>query len=409
MATREVLRRRVQSTETLRSVVQTMKALATVRIGQVRRAVKALDASAATLELAFQALLQREPELAAFLLPSGSDAWAAVLFGSDHGLCGPFNERVGAPRAHAALSARRGARPAAVMVAGRRLRSRIAALGYGVERVLTLPGSVDATEAAVLQVVDQIETWQRDHGVARVFVVHHRPTTGVAYRPHTLQLLPLDLEWLRELRDRPWPTNRLPMLGLEGEELLRGLVRQQLAMLLVRAFAASQAAENAARLAAMEAAERNVDERLTQLRTPPTWSARTPSPRSCSTCRRHTRRRGRRPRAFGAAPPPPAAAPWPRRPRVHGVRIGRPGGAGKNVGELPSVSASSAMAVAMTASDAMLNEPGSAIRTTKDPAVTSIRTQRSPAWSNARPFCLENPVSVAAGMGEPLASSCSGR
>jgi F-type H+-transporting ATPase subunit gamma len=266
MATREVLRRRVQSTETLRSVVQTMKALATVRIGQVRRAVKALDASAATLELAFQALLQREPELAAFLLPSGSDAWAAVLFGSDHGLCGPFNERL-ARHAQTRLSplAEEHGRPR-LMVAGRRLRSRVAALGYDVERVLTLPGSVDATEAAVLQVVDQIETWQRDHGVTRVFVVHHRPTTGVAYRPHTLQLLPLDLEWLRELRDRPWPTNRLPMLGLEGEQLLRGLVRQQLAMLLVRAFAASQAAENAARLAAMEAAERNVDERLTQLR-----------------------------------------------------------------------------------------------------------------------------------------------
>jgi len=266
MATREVLRRRVQSTETLQSVVQTMKALATVRIGQVRRAVKALDASAATLELAFQALLRREPELAAFLLPSDSDAWAAVLFGSDHGLCGPFNERLArhADARLAPLAEQHG--PPRLMVAGRRLRPRLAVLGYDVERVVTLPGSVDAIDDAVLKIVDQIERWQRDHGVARVLVAHHQPTTGVAYRPRTLQLLPLDLDWLRQLRDRPWPTNRLPMLGLEGEALLRGLVRQQLAMLLVRAFAASQAAENAARLAAMEAAEKNVEERLTQLR-----------------------------------------------------------------------------------------------------------------------------------------------
>ncbi len=266
MATREVLRRRVQSTETLQSVVQTMKALATVRIGQVRRAVKALDASAETLELAFRALLRREPELAAYLLPPDSGAWAAVLFGSDHGLCGPFNERL-ARHAHAwlePLTERHG--PPRLMVAGRRLRPRLGAFGYEVERVLTLPGSVDAIDDAVLQIVDQIETWQRDHGVARVLVAHHRPTTGVSYRPHTLQLLPLDLEWLRELRGRPWPTNQLPMLGLEGEELLRGLVRQQLAMLLVRAFAASQAAENAARLAAMESAESNVEERLSELR-----------------------------------------------------------------------------------------------------------------------------------------------
>ncbi|MFO8150129.1 MAG: F0F1 ATP synthase subunit gamma [Trueperaceae bacterium] len=266
MAKREVLRRRVESTETLQSVVQTMKALATVRIGQVRRAVKALDASAETLELAFQALLRREPELATFLVPVHSDAWAAVLFGSDHGLCGPFNERL-ARHAHTRLeplAERHG--PPRLMVAGRRLRPRLAALGYDVERVVRLPGSVDAIEEAVLQVVDQVEAWQRDHGVSRVLVMHHRPTTGVAYRPHTLQLLPLDLEWLRELRERPWPTNRLPMLGLEGEELLRGLVRQQLAMLLVRAFAASQAAENAARLAAMESAESNVEERLSELR-----------------------------------------------------------------------------------------------------------------------------------------------
>jgi hypothetical protein len=94
-------------------------------------------------------------------------------------------------------------------------------------------------------------------------VIHHQPTSGVGYRPRTVQLLPLDVAWLRELRDRPWPSPRLPMAGLDEERMLRGLVRQHLAHVLVRAFAASQAAENAARLAAMEAAERNVDERLT--------------------------------------------------------------------------------------------------------------------------------------------------
>lgn len=88
----------------------------------------------------------------------------------------------------------------------------------------------------------------------------------MAYRPSTVQLLPLDAAWLRELRDRPWPSRRVPMTGLDGPRLLEGLVRQQLTHVLVRAFAASQAAENAARLAAMEAAERSVDERLGQLR-----------------------------------------------------------------------------------------------------------------------------------------------
>ena len=243
-----------------------MEALATVRIGQVRRAVTALDASAATLELAFQVLLQREPELAAGLLPRGSGAWAAVVFGSDHGLCGPFNDRIA--RHASALFAELGndEAPPALLAAGRRLRPRLAVLGYRAERVIQLPSSVDATEDAVATVVAQVETWQAERGVDQVFVIHHQPTSGIGYRPRTVQLLPLDVAWLRELRARPWPSPRVPMAGLDGPRLLRGLVRQQLAHVLVRAFAASQAAENAARLAAMEAAERNVDERLVQLR-----------------------------------------------------------------------------------------------------------------------------------------------
>jgi len=266
MATPETLRRRIQSTETLRKVVQTMKALATVRIAQVRRAVVALDESVATLELAFQVLLQRQPELADVLLPRGSDAWGAVLFGSDHGLCGPFNDRLARFAADRFDALEEGGGAPRIMVAGKRLRPRLAQLGYGVERSLPLPGTMDATEDAVAEVVAQVQAWQYEHEVERVFVIHHQPTTGVQYEPIELQLLPIDLAWLRSLREREWPSPRLPMTGVDGRLLVESLVRQHLAHVLVRAFAASQAAENAARLAAMEAAERNVDDRLTQLR-----------------------------------------------------------------------------------------------------------------------------------------------
>ena len=265
MATPETLRRRIQSTETLRKVVQTMKALATVRIAQVRRAVVALDESVATLEFAFQVLLQREPELADVLLPRGSDAWGALLFGSDHGLCGPFNDRLARFAAERFTALEPGGEAPRIMVAGKRLRPRLAQLGYDVERALPLPGTMDATEDAVAAVVAQVEAWHDDHDVERVFVIHHQPTTGVQYQPIVFQVLPIDLAWLRSLRERAWPSPHLPMTGVDGRLLLRSLVRQHLAHVLVRAFAASQAAENAARLAAMEAAERNVDERLTQL------------------------------------------------------------------------------------------------------------------------------------------------
>ena len=266
MATRDVLRRQIQGTQTLRSVVQTMKALATVRIGQVRRAATALDASVATLELAFQALLRTRPDLAAFPGPADDGAWAAIAVGSDHGLCGPFNDRLARFAAGRFERLARAAGPPRLLVAGRRLRPRRALRGYDAARTEPLPAGVDATDVAVARLLDRVEAWQAEHAVGRVLVLHHVPTTGVGYRPEATQLLPLDVDWLRELRDRPWPTPCLPLAGVDDERLLRGLVRQHLAHVLARAFAASQAAENAARLAAMEAAERNVDERLAQLR-----------------------------------------------------------------------------------------------------------------------------------------------
>lgn len=266
MATRDVLRRQLQSTETLGKVVQTMKALATVRIGQVRRASVALDTSVATLELAFQALLRTRPDLASNRGRTDDAGWAAIAVGSDHGLCGPFNDRLArfAAERFAPLAASAG--PPRLIVVGRRVRPRLAALGYAAERTLPLPAGVDATDVAVARLLDQVEAWQAEHGAFRVLVVHHHPTGGVGYAPEATQLLPLDVAWLRDLRDRPWPTPCLPLAGVADERLLGGLVRQHLAHVLARAFAASQAAENAARLAAMEAAERNVEERIAQLR-----------------------------------------------------------------------------------------------------------------------------------------------
>lgn len=244
MVTREGLQRALRATDTLGSVVQTMKALASVRIVQVRRAVVSLDAAVATLELAFVALLRHQPQFARPAALPADAPWALIVFGSDHGLCGPFNDRIAR---HAQRVMARSQPPHGTLAVGRRLRPRLERLGYPVAETLTLPASLPAVEMAVMQVLDRIERW-REQGVMRVWVLHQRPQGTARYAPHGVQLLPLDDAWLRGLRDRRWPTRALPMLGVEVPAMLYGLVRQHLTLMLVRAFAASQAAENGARL-----------------------------------------------------------------------------------------------------------------------------------------------------------------
>ncbi|MBN2034223.1 MAG: F0F1 ATP synthase subunit gamma, partial [Deltaproteobacteria bacterium] len=71
--------------------------------------------------------------------------------------------------------------------------------------------------------------------------------------------------WRRELSRLPWPTKNLPEVMGDDTETLRALIREYLFVPLFRACAESLASENASRLAAMQRADKNIDELLEDL------------------------------------------------------------------------------------------------------------------------------------------------
>lgn len=266
MAGTGTVKRQLQSAETLQGVVTTMKTLSAARITQYRRSVAALESSTRTLELAAQAVLKLNPDLIDLAAEPRNAAVAAVVLGSDRGLCGPFNERI-ARHAGGLLAARADREQLKVLTVGRRLEPRLAAVGYEPSVSVRPPGNVGAIDSVVVEVLAHLDRWTAAGQAGRLYLAYNRPTRGAAYESLALRVLPVDRRWLQRLQARPWPTNRLPMQLGDGQALLQGLVRQFLAHALVQAFAASLASENAARLASMDAAERNIDERLSQLRT----------------------------------------------------------------------------------------------------------------------------------------------
>lgn len=266
MSSEVAIRDQLASAEALLSVVGTMKTLAAVRIGKYRRTVAALRSSARTLDLAWQAAVKLHPELVPTITSDRDGPLAVVVFGSERGLAGGFNERV----ARHAVGMLRQRVPdggsAVVFPVGSRVRARLRRLGVKTEDGVQLPGSLETIDLGVTQVLAQIDLWRAEARVEQLYFIYNRPLRGTEYKPLTLQLLPLDDTWLRNLRERPWPSGRLPMPIMDPHELLGGVIRQSIAQALVRAFASSMASENGARLVAMEAAERNVEERLDGLR-----------------------------------------------------------------------------------------------------------------------------------------------
>ena len=136
-------------------------------------------------------------------------------------------------------------------------------VGAGLE-VLPVPGSAAAVTALVQRVLLRVDAW-REEGVGRVELFHNRPTARSGYEPQAQRLFPLDLRRLLSGSEWSWPSRRLPQFSMDRERLLGRLLRQHYFVLLFRACAESLVAEHGSRLAAMQAAEKNIDERLEEV------------------------------------------------------------------------------------------------------------------------------------------------
>jgi F-type H+-transporting ATPase subunit gamma len=189
-------------------------------------------------------------------------AIGAVVFGSDQGLVGQFNDVV-ADYAIKTLAALPG-KPK-VWAVGERVHARLADAGLSLMGLFTVPSSVQAITPLVGQIQIEGEAHRAKGEYARLYVFHNRPQSGALYEPVSQRLLPLDAQWQQGLAKVPWPTKSLPEV-LGGEVgTLRALIREYLFISVFRACAESLAAENASRLAAMERADKNIEELLEHL------------------------------------------------------------------------------------------------------------------------------------------------
>ena len=259
------LRRKIGSAADLQSVVRTMKVLAASSIGQYEKSVRALADYYRAVELGLGACLREDGPAAVAAEQNGqaSDgAIGAVVFGSDQGLVGQFNDVV-ADYAVKTLAGLPGKHQ--VWAVGERVHARLADAGLPMMGLFTVPNSVKAITPLVGQIQIESEARRAKGDYACLYVFHNRPQVGALYEPVGQRLLPLDAQWQQGLAEVGWPTKIPPEVLRSRDATLRALIREYLFISLFRACAESLASENASRLAAMERADRNIDELLENL------------------------------------------------------------------------------------------------------------------------------------------------
>lgn len=259
------LRRKINSASDLRSVVRTMKALAASDIGQYEQSLRALGDYYRSVALGLSICFQKSAPTALITTSKGQGdegRVGAVVFGSDQGLVGRFNEVV-ADYALDTLAALPG-KPQ-VWAVGERVHARLVDTNLPLVGTFNVPNSVKAITPLVGQILVESETRYSEGELTELYLFYNRPTSGAIYEPVQLRLLPLDETWQHELAELPWPTKNLPEVMGNTTTTLRALIREYLFVSLFRACAESLASENASRLAAMQRADKNINELLENL------------------------------------------------------------------------------------------------------------------------------------------------
>jgi F-type H+-transporting ATPase subunit gamma len=265
--TTAVLRKKIVEAGDLQSVVRTMKAVAASSVGQYEKSVSSLVDYNNTVELGLAECFRQRlrfslnPELKNQL---STNKIVTIVFGSDQGLVGQFNELVADFAINQIKSLGISGKPT-LWAVGERVHSRLVDAGFPVMGLFDVPSSINLITPLVGQILVESEKHQSKDEEIDLYLFYNRPKSGAVYAPVGQRLLPLDEAWRQKLIRRQWPSKALSEIVGDSTRTLRALIREYLFVSIFRACAESLASENASRLAAMQRAEKNIEDLLEEL------------------------------------------------------------------------------------------------------------------------------------------------
>lgn len=265
------IRRKIDSAQDLGSVVRTMKAMAAANITQFEKAVLSLGDYYRAAEWGLHACLDRKrfagkkgetniTSGAGTQRPGRPGQTGIVVFGSDQGLVGQFNQAIAASLDRFLAG---GAIRPCVWAVGERLLPHLERSAVPVARIFPVPGTVAAITPLVARLIAEIDALQERNLLEEVYVFFNRPVHRAQFEPVSMRILPLGR---LAIPDPPWPGARNPQIWDEGISTTKALIGEYLFVSVFTSCAESLASENGSRLTAMERAEKNIGELTEALR-----------------------------------------------------------------------------------------------------------------------------------------------
>jgi F-type H+-transporting ATPase subunit gamma len=270
MDTVESIRNKTAGAKDLKSVVSAMKAMASSNIVQYQTAVNSLGDYYHTVALGIIAYFKAEKieaisdqkEIKNNNKSNKDKLIYAIVFGSDQGLVGQFNDSM-ADFVSTSLNALPGKKE--VWAIGERVQLLLADAGLNTTTIYHVPNAVDEITPLVQQILSKSEESQEKQSISEFYIFHNQPKSGSGYQHVMQRFLPLDEKWKDSLQELQWPTKLPPQIAGAARPTLLALISGYLFTSLFKACAESLASENASRLEAMQRAEKNIGDLLDDL------------------------------------------------------------------------------------------------------------------------------------------------
>lgn len=263
----DIIERKINTAKDLHSIVKTMKGLAALSINQYDNAVKSVTEYFSAIEKGLQIVLRGQPQLATFFQPRQSQSEPneiTIVFGAGQPMCGSFNEVI-ANYFDQQLGDDFNAQNDKIVALGHRVTANLGHYGRSADHVFEMPTTIEHINTTVQQLVLAILQWNSSEGYSRTYLCYNRPKANSGFTPTVEQLLPIDMQWLQQLTQGDWESRSLPIYSMEATELISALTKELLFVSIYKALAASLSAENNSRLAAMQVAEKKIEEMIEDL------------------------------------------------------------------------------------------------------------------------------------------------
>ena len=255
MADLRELQKRLESIKALREIVHAMRNLAAVYVRRAEAALEAIRPCTQVVETALSTALG-----SAQTGPTLENGTAMVLvFGSDQGLCGTYNERV----VRAAVQLHESDSDTTHLVAiGNRTGELLEQRGGEPFLILSAPTSIEGIRAQVASLAGRIFEAYLEASCKRMYLVYNVYQSMGRSCETVERLLPPDLGQLSAGAQDVFSYE--PILTAPPEELLPRFIDEFFFVRFYRALLEGHASENGARLLSMTAASGNIDSRLAE-------------------------------------------------------------------------------------------------------------------------------------------------